>query len=332
MTGEQASPLVSVVVPVYQVEPYIRDCLDSILGQTYSHLEIIVVDDGSPDACPQICDDYAACDARVSVIHQPNGGLSSARNAGIARASGEYLAFVDSDDVVAPAFVETLVDMARGTGADIAQCGFTRDASRLKAGRGVPGGQGGNGVEVLTALEATERLQLEHRGTYAVVWDKLYARLLFEGVRFPVGRQHEDEFVTYRLLWKARRVCVSDEPLYWYRRRTESITGQDFNLARLDSLEAFRERATFYRAQGEDRLAVLTEAVACHRLRALMPAMRRAMPPEAADAWRGELHRLFGRVMRSSEVGARKKAMLCLQMLSPRLRGLMGRAAHGDER
>lgn len=304
-----AEPLVSIVIPVYQVKPYLRACFDSVRAQTHQELDVVVVDDGSTDGSGAICDEYGMIDPRFRVIHQRNGGLSSARNTGVGAALGDYLAFVDSDDVVAPQFVERLLS----ANADVAQCFFCTDEALLASG--------GMGFERLAPREAAERLQYDATGAYTVAWNKLYRRATWGSLQFPEGRQHEDEFVTYRAFWEASSVAVTEAPLYYYRQRPGSITKSGFSQANLDAVDALGERVTFYRDRGEERLATLTEATLCHRLRGLMPDIKRSMPGQART-YKARMHAAYRSVMGSSSVDMKKKLSLTLQMVSP---GLYGR-------
>lgn len=309
------NPLVSVIVPVCNVERYLPECVESILGQTYRNIEVILVDDGSTDGCGSLCDGYAQRDGRVRAVHQANRGLSGARNAGLDVAEGEFIAFVDGDDAVSPLFVETLlggmaVGASENSGAstDIVQCGFCRERCELER---TPGEAS---YERLTGLQASERLQFDSTGGCTVVWNKLYRRKLFETLRFPEGKRHEDEFVTYRALWAAGGVSVTDACLYYYRRRGDSITGTGFDTHSLDAIEALGQRAAFYREHGEERLAVLTDATTCYRLCGMMRDIEREMPDRAPEL-RCRTRALFWRVMRSRNVGLKKKLGLCRQAL-----------------
>ena len=317
--------LVSVIIPVYRVEPYLRTCVDSVLAQTHRALDVILVDDGSPDGCPAICDSYAAADGRVRVIHQANAGLSAARNAGLAVARGAYVSFVDSDDVVAPTFVETLLRACVGGGASVAQCAFTTSPDALAGGTfACPAGEASLGApsfEVLSPREASTRLVQDGSGAYTVVWDKLYRRDLLEGIRFPVGRQNEDEYVTYRLLWGAASVAVTDARLYFYRQRPTSTMGFGFSRRSLVAIDALGQRMEFYRSHDAPDLAMLTRAVRCHRLRS-MSAHFGELPADEAARLRALMREDYRAVMTSSGRGAapaKKRLALTLQMLSPAL-------------
>ena len=213
-------PLISVVVPVYKVEAYLDQCVKSILCQSYENLEILLVDDGSPDRCGEICDQYARQDPRVTVVHKENGGLSSARNAGIEKARGEYIAFVDSDDWIEPDAYRDMLSLAEKTGASMVCAGrydFSESTGIRETGL-CPRQQ-----EVLTAEEMLKRLFVWNQCDSAA-WDKLYRRELFEGIRYPEGKHYEDIPTTYLVIEKAGQVAMLPEPIYNYRHREGSIT------------------------------------------------------------------------------------------------------------
>ncbi len=301
-------PLISVIIPVYNVEPYLRECLDSVVGQSYENLEIILVDDGSPDSCPGICDEYAQRDGRIQVIHQKNAGLSAARNAGIQRAGGNYLCFVDSDDAVHPDFVTALYGACVRTGAEVAICRFSADKSRLER---YPAD-----AKVYTPREISAELCNDATGTLGVTWNKLYAARLFEHISFPVGRIHEDEATTYRLFWESRSCALLTDVLYYYRTRENSIVNSGFSLRRMDAALAYRERIDFYDKNKEKELADYARAVYCHFLRRYRKEIR-ATDPDPGH-WEQEMYAAWAAVLRSPRVGMKKKFSLSLQMLSPR--------------
>lgn len=217
--------LISVIVPIYKVEPYIRRCVESVLGQTHRHIEVILVDDGSPDNCGAICDEYARNDDRIFVIHKKNGGLSSARNAALDIASGEYLMFVDGDDWVEPEFCATALKHALDNKAQVVSFGF----NRLFVGK--DGTLKGKKREttpprscIMDASEAVRHLILTDYPMYNYVWNKLFNRSFWGNVRFPDGKLFEDQAVTYQIVMKAGWVYVSDAVLYNYVQRPENIT------------------------------------------------------------------------------------------------------------
>lgn len=237
---------ISVIVPVYQVEAYLGRCVDSVLGQTVSDLDLILVDDGSPDGSGAICDAYAQKDSRVHVIHQKNGGLSAARNTGIDFAFGnsdsDYLCFLDSDDYLSPRFLEEMLSAAEGLACPVAACG------EIKSG-GEPLPEVAHPQFV--RWEAMEYYCRESDVAAAAACGKIYRKDLFDGVRYPVGKLHEDEFTTYKVLYAAGAVAETQAPLYAYFQNTQGITGSSWKPGRMDALEAFREQAAFARERGE---------------------------------------------------------------------------------
>ena len=238
------SPLISVIVPIYKVENYLRQCLDSIINQTYKNLEIILIDDGSPDNCPQICDDYAKKDNRIRVIHKENGGLSSARNAGLDVCKGEYISFVDSDDIISLYFIEILYKEAIKYDADICECEYVDFIDE-------PNSDSLNRVlNYKTCCKTGRDLEIKLLSNaytqYVVVWNKLYKKNIYNELRFPNGKVHEDEFCTYKAFAKSNNVALVDQPLYYYRNRQNSITGSGFNNNRRYIIEAYKEKKIFY--------------------------------------------------------------------------------------
>lgn len=212
--------LLSIIVPVYKVESYLPRCVDSILAQTVSDLELILVDDGSPDRCGAICDEYAARDSRVRVIHKENGGLSSARNAGIDIARGQWLGFVDSDDWITPDCYEKLLSCARRRNVKLV-CAGRWDVSE-KTVEMTPG-LCPEKEETVSGMELARRIfTWDHLDSAA--WDKLYRAELFRDIRYPVGRVNEDVPVTYRLALKAGEAALCPERVYCYYHRQGSIT------------------------------------------------------------------------------------------------------------
>lgn len=246
------TPLISVIVPVYRVEKYLERCVKSILSQTYKNLEVILVDDGSPDQCPAICDACAERDARVKVIHQENKGLSGARNAGIDAASGEYLAFVDSDDYVSPHFIEELYQLLQDTGCAIGQCRF----SYVKGDGLVEEGDSAfciyRGESLMEQLYGPE----EKATCFVVAWNKLYRAELFKetGIRYPEGRIHEDEATTYRLFHEAKKLAFLDRALYGYYTENGGSITSVFSAKRLQWLTAHEERIAFFKKNGYEKL------------------------------------------------------------------------------
>ena len=238
-------PLLSIIVPIYRVEAYLPRCIDSILAQTFADFELILVDDGSPDGCPALCDAAAQRDPRVRVIHQKNGGLSAARNAGLDAARGQWIGFVDSDDYAAPEMYETLLRRVRADDAQLAVCSYyfvREDGTCLPVRSAI------TKDEVLDRVQALERVS---GGYFTIANNRLYQRSLFDTVRFPVGKLHEDEYVTHQIFWQCRRISVVAQPLYFYLQREEGISKQKPTARRcLDKAEGVFSRAQFAWEQG----------------------------------------------------------------------------------
>ena len=206
-------PKLSVIVPVYKVEPYLQKCIDSILNQTFRDLELILVDDGSPDSCPAICDAAAEKDERVVVLHRKNGGLSAARNAGLMAARSDYIGFVDSDDYIAPEMYEKLYAAMVESNAQLAVCSYTYVDTK---GNVLPKWESPilSGGGVLDRVQMMDRLGGDRSWYYITAWNKLYRRELFENIRFPFGKLHEDEYVVHHVFWACERIVVLPESLY----------------------------------------------------------------------------------------------------------------------
>lgn len=246
--------LISVIIPVYKVEDFLNRCVDSILDQTYENLEIILVDDGSPDRCGVICDEYAKKDDRIKVIHKENGGLSDARNVGIEAATGDYITFLDSDDWVHMNYLKVLHSLLKSKNADISVCNFVKIYSE-----NIPPNTGNAIIYEYSNIDALNQLSGEFYVQMVVAWGKLYKTDLFNDIRFPVGKIHEDEFTTYKLLYKAYKVVFTTEPLLYYWQRQDSIMGSGFKIKnRLHAIEAYGERVKFYEKIGQPDLVEKT--------------------------------------------------------------------------
>lgn len=232
--------LISVIVPVYNVEPYLRKCVDSILNQTYRNLEVILVDDGSPDDCPAICDEYAAKDNRVCVIHKENGGLSDARNEGMAVMTGAYLMFVDSDDLLPKDAVETLLKIAVTEKADLVIGGHNRfedmPAEPVDA-------------EILMQRWTPVEAMADMFQNGCASWARLYRRELHQSILFPVGEINEDEAIVLPLLEKCSCVAVTNAVVYHYRCRPESITTATFSEKKMAWVKHCRDNLSFVRGK-----------------------------------------------------------------------------------
>lgn len=250
-------PLVTVIVPVYGVEAYLDRCVQSIVDQTYGNLEIILVDDGSPDRCPELCDAWAEKDPRVRALHKPNGGLSSARNAGLDTCRGEYVSFVDSDDWISPHMIERLLDACLTEGV-LLSCGgrynVSEDTGQQKIGL-CPQRQ-----EVISSVDMIRRI-LTWGGCDSSACDKLFHRSLFAEHRFPEGRVNEDVAILYRVIDGTDRVAMCPEPFYYYWHRRGSITSHRFSPKSFHFVEHTEEILAYAR---EHRPEVEREARSYH--------------------------------------------------------------------
>lgn len=281
-------PQISVIVPVYKVEKYLRECVDSILAQTFTDFELILVDDGSPDQCGAICDEYAQQDSRVWVIHQENQGLSGARNSGIDVAQGEFLTFIDSDDLVDARYLEILIAAVKD-GTDMAVCRhkeFT-DEDVLSAWQGNASHQAFEAVDALVALyEGSPLIPVN-------AWGKLLRRRLIGAHRFPVGRLHEDQAFTPYILYRANRIISCDAILYRYRVNPASITRNTFSVKRYDDLWAIEGCIRFFTEQGETEIAAAAEKKR-QRLICVYAIYARRDGVEVPEAYRINLPKALG--------------------------------------
>lgn len=242
MKGEiiKMQPLISVIIPIYKVEDYLKQCIDSVINQSYKHLEIILVDDGSPDNCGKICDEYANKDKRIKVIYKENGGLSDARNAGINVAKGDYIAFVDSDDWIHQEMCEKLITIAIEEEADIVECKFKSVYKREYMDEDNINQK----VKVFNNIEALKN-HFYGQDLYRCVWNKIYKRELFNNIRFPKGIEAEDLHTTYKLFYKAKKIAFTEYIGYYYYIRKDSIMGKaDISLI-ISVFEGMKEQQSF---------------------------------------------------------------------------------------
>ena len=254
MTEEgQTLPVVSIIVPVYNVKSYVGECVESLCRQTYTNLEILLVDDGSTDGSGEVCDEYADRDERIRVIHQANRGLSGARNTGLDNVQGEYIAFVDSDDLVSPNYVETLYELLMRYDADIAACAYIKVTTEQLTNIREKVLSLDNVREIcMPSVKLLKQWHGKYKQQETVAWNKLYCRDVWNGrkkIRFPEGRNHEDVLISHLVVQSVKTIVLTTEILYFYRIRKGSITLQmeyDREKAR-ENLRAQRERMEFFR-------------------------------------------------------------------------------------
>ena len=238
-------PMISVIVPVYKVEEYLSRCVNSILKQTNTNFELILVDDGSPDRCGEICEDYAKQDQRVHVLHRENGGLSAARNTGIEwvlkNSDSVWITFIDSDDWIHPRYLELLYQAVQSTGLSVAIGGFERTDGTHEP------------IVDVTARETVlepETFYCSDKVTATVAWGKLYRKQDFASVRYPEGKIHEDEFTTYKILFSYERIAVIEQPLYAYFQNSQSIMGSQWSPKHIAETEGMLAELQYFAANG----------------------------------------------------------------------------------
>lgn len=247
--GDAKVAEISVIVPVYKVEKYLKRCVDSILRQTYSDFELILVDDGSPDRCGIICDEYAKQDERIHVIHQKNGGLSAARNAGIdwafSNSDSEWINFIDSDDWVHPQYLEVLVNAVKRD-----QTAVSGGSMKWTNGEELP-----ETIDTASKVWKTRDYYLQKTVDATVAYAKLYRKDCFRNIRYPLNKLHEDEFITYRILFEYEEISVVDQPIYAYYQNEAGIIRSKWKPGRLDAIEAMDEQTAFFMKRGDADIA-----------------------------------------------------------------------------
>ncbi len=240
-----SNPLVSIIVPIYGVEEYLSECVNSILAQAYTKLEIILVDDGSLDNSPKMCDDFALIDNRIKVIHKTNGGLSDARNAGLKIAKGKFVSFIDSDDFISNIYIEKLLTEALKLDADIVEGNYYVFSDGKNSLNPKPYVK--KRLTISSGAKTLKNLLTTSGNTETVSWNKLYKRELFtkNNIEYPKGLLHEDTFTTYKLYFYSKKTIFINEPIYYYRQRHDSIMGRKFDERRLVLLDAPNEIQAF---------------------------------------------------------------------------------------
>ena len=310
---------VSIIVPIYKVESYLHQCVDSILEQTFEDFEVILVDDGSPDGCPAICDEYAEKDSRVRVIHKENGGVSSARNAGLNAAQGKYIAFVDPDDFIHRDMFQLLLEKAEESNADIVMCNFDTyyppeySGWKRASSAFLPTSMGRDTFAVFLA-------QPNNWHSF-VLWNKLYKSHVWEGVHFPEGYIHEDEAVMHRVVERCQSVQIIENQLYYYRQNiSSSIMGQGTRIQSFDKLTAIADRIVCASDNGWQEMSKAAIAGYVYWLLELVMIF----PYVKADKiyyrrMSDSLKLAFPYILRSRSVSLRQKVYLLLIRINPKL-------------
>ena len=228
--------LISIIIPVYKVEKYLEKCIESVLKQTYTNLQIILVDDGSPDNCGKICDEYAKKDSRIEVIHKINGGLSDARNVGINRANGRYIGFVDSDDYIKEDMYEKLINLIKEYNADVSICNLYDVIEGKEYIRNKE-----NGIKEYNRIDILKEVLLD-KNIQSYAWNKLYKKELFNEIKYPIGKKYEDIGTTFYIFEKCNKVVVTSKPEYYYLKRADSLVNNVTESTVLDYTEIIIQR------------------------------------------------------------------------------------------
>lgn len=277
--------IVSVIVPIYNTKDYLEECVQSILDQQFDRrFEVILVDDGATDGSGELCDELAGRDSRIRVIHQENQGLSAARNAGMDTAHGRYYAFVDSDDVVCPSYLQKLYDACEKHDAYMAVCAVedvAEDGSSFDPPRCTDPSETG----VFCGKDLLNRFYAPNGTYYTVAWNKLYRADIWKLLHYPEGRLHEDDFVAHRLFWRCDKVVCLPDKLYHYRLRSGSICRTSIKPAAFDAVDGLADRYRFYVENGAERSVVDYAYAACwHRYLFLCAKVRQNPTPELVKA------------------------------------------------
>ena len=280
---------ISVIVPVYNTKPFLRECVQSILDQKETfpeNYEVILVDDGATDGCAELCDELAAQDARIRVIHQENQGLSGARNTGIDAAVGRYYAFVDSDDILRPGYLNKLYDACEAHDAYMAICAV-EDVAENGASLDPPSYTDPTATGVFVGKELLNNFYSPNGTYYTVAWNKLYRAEVWKLLHYPEGRLHEDDFIAHRLFWRCDRVVCLADHLYCYRLSSGSICRSDLKPEAFDAVDGLADRYRFFvgkrRQPHRDRLRL------CGVLAAIPVPVRQGAPEPHAQADQGDL-------------------------------------------
>lgn len=312
------TPLISVIIPVYNVEKYLRRCLDSVIAQTYQNLEIICIDDGSIDDSGKICDQYAVRDARIKVIHQENRGLSAARNKGLDAAEGEYIAFVDSDDYILEDMYKKMLDKLLDYSVDLCVCQWQyefSDGRQVVKKKNIDPTIYGR----KTSLEFASFL---YRGNYengvvVAAWNKLYRRELLDKIRFE-GRIHEDEAFSGRIMAKNISVYVMEEQFYVYAQNGDSLTNKPFSANKFFFLDALAERRELFKSDAFIRQE--TELLYCNMyIEYCLRARKDGVAVSHPERYRQIFRQMFSSLRRDGKAGIKFRLRMMLFSFSPSL-------------
>lgn len=312
------TPLISVIIPVYNVEKYLHRCLDSVIAQTYQNLEIICVDDGSIDESGRICNQYAVRDARIKVIHQENQGLSAARNRGLDAADGEYIAFVDSDDYILEGMYKKMLDKLLDYSVDLCVCQWQYEFSD---GRQVVKKKNIDPT-IYGCKTSLEFARFLYRGNYengvvVAAWNKLYRRALLDKIRFE-GRIHEDEVFCGRIMAKNISVYVMEEQFYVYAQNGDSLTNKPFSANKFFFLDALAERRELFKSDAFIRQE--TELLYCNMyIEYCLRARKDGVAVSHPERYRQIFRKMFSSLRREGKANIKFRLRMMLFSFSPSL-------------
>lgn len=282
--GEKNSlPLISIIIPVYRVEKYLRRCLNSVVNQTYQNIEIILIDDGSPDSCGEICDEYARNDRRIIVIHQKNQGQAASRNKGVLRANGIFVTFVDSDDYVTLDYIELLFNLQREYDADIAIGNFYYVYEKDKK---APRKENNNTISLLNREEALKRMNYT-KGFGATPWAKLYKVEIVRLHPFPEGIIYEDLATLYKIVADSSRVVLSNRRIYFWVQREGSVMHRPFDQSQMAGLEAVENQMEYIK----NRYPSVIPSIKARYMGKICELMSIALNSDNSRKWFNELRK-----------------------------------------
>lgn len=249
------NPILSIIVPVYNVEIYLERCIKSILNQSFKEFELILINDGSTDKSRDICDKYSKLDTRIIVVHQKNLGVSAARNTGLDIARGKYIGFVDADDFIHYSMYKIMIDVIKNTSSDMVVCDYIKvDETYKESEKEIEKVD----VESFDKNEVLNKLFI--KGAFEVMpWNKVYKKSLFCNLRYKVGRVNEDEFLIHEIVYKCKKISIIDSKIYYYMKRSGSIMNSKFEIRKFDRLYALSERINFFRERNERELTLKSE-------------------------------------------------------------------------
>ncbi len=310
--------LISVIVPIYNVEKYLEKCITTIVNQTYKETEIILVDDGSTDSCPKICDNWLKKDERIKVIHKKNGGLSDARNAGIDIAKGKYICFVDSDDYLEKNYIEKLYFSLKENNTNISQCGIKYVDENNRTLKTI----GYSSNCLISGRQAIIESLNEHFVENEVVWNRLYKKNIFDIIQFPVGRIHEDEYVIYKILYNEEKISIISDALYCYRQSNTSIMRSNYNLKKFkDFCDAYDEKIMYFRERNDIQIHDMVIRSYLSNLSNIYIKLsnNREIGKEVLQGIRVTYKKLYKKVTKSKNISIKNKLKVSIFYYSPKL-------------